>query len=73
MSLQAKLVQYVRNHIDPGFEPDHQRLVELLDSVSFLGLIMFIEEEFGIALELSDLRMQMFETVDSLAAQLQTA
>jgi serine O-acetyltransferase len=73
LSLQAKLAQYVRNHIDPGFEPDEQRLLEVLDSVSFLGLIVFIEKEFGIVLEPSELRLPMFETVDTLVAQLRAA
>ncbi|GLQ21975.1 acyl carrier protein [Algimonas porphyrae] len=39
----------------------------IIDSLSFLNLIMFMEERFGIELDLSDFEAVDFETVSDLA------
>ena len=44
---------YVRETVDQEFDPDGQQLTQILDSVSLLQLIMFIDQELGITLDLS--------------------
>jgi acyl carrier protein len=71
MRRREKLVAYVRETVDPEFDPDGQRLTEVLDSVSLLQLIMFIDQELGITLDLSGLSIEMFTTVDTVVQGLE--
>ncbi len=71
MSRRERLVAYVRETIDPEFDPDRQQLMELLDSVSLLQFIMFIDQELGITLDMSALRVEMFTTIDTVVAGLE--
>lgn len=38
----------------------------IIDSVAFLNLVMFLEEQFGITVADTDLTRQNFETVDAI-------
>lgn len=40
----------------------------IVDSVAFLNLVMFLEEKFGIAVSDTDLTRQNFETVKAVCA-----
>lgn len=40
----------------------------MIDSMAFLNLVMFVEEQFGITVTDSDLTRQNFETVDAICA-----
>jgi acyl carrier protein len=71
MSRRERLVAYVRETVDREFDPDQQRLIEVLDSVSLLQLIMFIDQELGITLDLSSLGVEMFTTIDTVVQVLE--
>jgi acyl carrier protein len=71
MTRREKLVAYVRESVDPEFDPDQQQLTEVMDSVSLLQLIMFIDQELGVPLDLSGLGIEMFATVDTLVQRLE--
>jgi acyl carrier protein len=40
----------------------------IIDSVAFLNLVMFLEEQFGITVADKDLTRQNFETIDAICA-----
>jgi len=40
----------------------------ILDSVAFLNLVMFLEERFGISVEDTELTRENFETINIIAA-----
>jgi acyl carrier protein len=44
----------------------------LLDSLSMLKLVLFLEEEFGIIVDPEDVIPEHFETVDTICAYLRT-
>lgn len=66
MTRKEKLILYVRETVDPEFDPVQQPLMQVLDSVSLLQLIMWIDQELGISLDLSGLSVEMFATVDTV-------
>lgn len=66
MNRREQLITYLRSSIDPNFDADQHELGSLLDSVSLIQLITFIDEELGISLDLPSLRLEMFMTVESL-------
>lgn len=67
---REKIVSYIRTYIDPEFDADHDVLTQVLDSVSLLQLVVFIDQELGIPLELSNLTLDAFASVDSVVAVL---
>ena len=71
MTRRERLVAYVREAVDPEFDPDQQQLTEVMDSVSLLQLIMFIDQELGVPLDLSGLGIEMFATVDTVVRGLE--
>jgi acyl carrier protein len=71
MRRKERLVAYIQEAVDPEFNPDQQRLMEILDSVSLLQFIMFIDQELGITLDLSGLGIEMFTTVDTVVQALE--
>lgn len=70
MNRRERLVQYVRENLDPEFDAEQQPLAQLLDSVSLMQLIMFIDQELRVPLDLSSLSLEWFATVDTLVAEL---
>jgi len=59
----------------PGLLPlqDNSPLLEsgILDSLSILKLVLFLEQEFGVVMNAEDVIPENFETVDAICAYLQ--
>lgn len=72
MSRREKIVEYVRATVDADFDPDLHELAPILDSVSLLQLITFIDQDLGVALDLPSLSLETFATVDSVVAALES-
>jgi len=70
MDRKPQLIAYIHANIDPHFNPDADQLIAILDSVSLMQLILFIEQDFGITLDLATLGIDMFATVDTVIATL---
>lgn len=72
--METKINEYISTELvtDPALLPlaNDASLMDsnILDSVAFLNLVMFLEEEFGVTVPDSDLTRDTFETVDSIAA-----
>jgi acyl carrier protein len=66
MSYREQIVSYIRTYVDPEFDADSDVLTQVLDSVSLLQLVVFIDQELGIPLELSNLTLDTFASVDSV-------
>ena len=71
MSHRQQIVDFVRNNVDAEFDPERDVLTQVLDSVSLLQLVVFLDQELGIALDLSSLTLDVFASVDSLVRTLQ--
>lgn len=65
-----ELTSYVRDNVAPEFDPAHDRLLDVLDSVGLLQLIMYIESEFQITLDPASLSIEVFLDINSLSAAL---
>ncbi|HEY6881538.1 MAG TPA: hypothetical protein VI299_26110 [Polyangiales bacterium] len=70
MSRHDKIVSFIHNQIEPEFDAEADTLTDVLDSVSLLQLVEFIDQELGVQLELSTLSLDSFATVESLLAML---
>lgn len=68
MSYRQRIVSYIQTAIDPEFDPDSDVLTQVLDSVSLLQLVVFIDQELGIPLDLGNLTLDAFASVDSVVA-----
>lgn len=66
MSHREKIVSYVRTNIDPEFDADSDQLIQVLDSVSLLQLVAYMDQELGMELDLSVLTLDALATVDSI-------
>ena len=76
MNIEATVEQYIltellnnrRTKIDPA-----ESLVSsgLLDSLSLWQLIAFLEEEFGITVDASDMLVDNFQTINAIKAYLE--
>ncbi len=44
----------------------------ILDSVAFLNLVLYLEEQFGIKIPDTDLTRKNFETIDAICAYVQS-
>lgn len=66
MSYREQIVSYIQTYVDPDFDADSDVLTQVLDSVSLLQLVVFIDQELGIPLELSNLTLDSFSSVDSV-------
>lgn len=71
MSYREKLIDYIRTNVDPEFDPDEQALTQVLDSVSLLQLITYIDQELGIPVDMSSLTLDMFASLDTLLEALE--
>lgn len=70
MSRRDKVIVYVRENLDGQFDPEQQPLIQLMDSVSLMQMIMWIDQELKVSLDLSNLSLEMFATVESLIQEL---
>jgi len=72
--VEGDINQYISTEIvsDPSVLPlDNDRSLmdaNILDSVAFLNLVMFLEERFGISVEDTELTRDNFETITIIAA-----
>lgn len=71
MSRRQLIVDYVRTNVDPEFDPHQHELAPILDSVSLLQLITFIDQDLGVALDLPSLSLDMFASIDALMTELE--
>jgi len=66
--------QYVLQTSLQGESPDHLRddtplqTSGILDSLATLGLVAFVEERFGIELDVYDTSVERFDTIAAIAA-----
>ncbi len=72
MSLEAKLIDYIQNHLVPGALPDlavDSDLVGegILDSTAFMQLVLWIEDQFGHSVDVDDMTPENFGTVRNMA------
>lgn len=66
MNQRSSIVSFVRDNFDEEFDPGQDGLLDIMDSVSFLQLVVFIEQEFGIRLDMSTMTLESFASVDAL-------
>lgn len=66
MSKREMLVGFLRRTVDEEFDPDQDSLLDVMDSVTFLQLVVFIEQEMDIRLDMSMVGLESFASVDSL-------
>ncbi len=66
MSRYERIVSYIRDNMEPEFDPREDALSQVLDSVSLLQLISFIDQDLGIPLDLEGLSMESFASVESV-------
>lgn len=71
MSRRERIIQYVKSTIDTDFDAERHELGPMLDSVSLLQFIAFIDEELGVPLDLPSLRIDMFADVESVVRTLE--
>lgn len=77
MNQIAIIKQYIAENImrvdkDTGIPRDKSLFNEgILDSLTLLELISFIEEEFAVTIEDSEVSLENFETLDAMDALLQ--
>ncbi len=70
MSRYERIVDYIRENMEPEFDPGEDALSQVLDSVSLLQLITFIDQDLGIPLDLEGLTLDRFASVDSVVQML---
>lgn len=72
--MEHAIIDYISEELvsDPEVLPLHADTPlmdsNIIDSVAFLNLVMFLEERFGIAVADSDLTRQNFESVNAICA-----
>jgi len=70
MSRYERIVGYIRENMEPEFDPGEDALSQVLDSVSLLQLITFIDQDLGIPLDLEGLTLDRFASVESVVQML---
>jgi acyl carrier protein len=67
---RAQLVAFIRHSLKlenyPGPEDESGELLAYLDSVLLLQLVLFIEERFKITLDMGEVDLEDFKTIDTL-------
>ncbi len=66
MSRYERIVGYIRENMEPDFDPGEDALSQVLDSVSLLQLIGFIDQDLGIPLDLEGLTLDRFASVETV-------
>lgn len=70
MSRYERIVGYIRENMEPEFDPGEDALSQVLDSVSLLQLISFIDQDLGIPLDLEGLTLDRFASVETVVQML---
>ncbi len=75
VSISEKVKEYVKNaaSIPPGMELKNDTLIfdeGLFDSMGFMALISFIDEEFGVQPGDDELVVENFESIDAIVKYL---
>ena len=70
MSRYERIVGYIRETMEPEFDPGEDALSQVLDSVSLLQLISFIDQDLGIPLDLEGLTLDRFASVETVVQML---
>ena len=70
--VRDRLLAYLRQHVAADFQPERDRLLDFLDSVAILQLVMFLEQDLGVSLDMSQIDLEAFATLDSLAEIVQS-
>lgn len=76
MSVEAKLIDYIQNHLAPGALPDLAVDSDLvgegvLDSTAFMQMVLWIEDQFGHSVDVDAMTPENFGTVRNIAEYLQ--
>lgn len=72
--METKINEFISTELvnDPALLPlaNDASLMDsnILDSVAFLNLVLYLEEEFGVVVPDADLTRATFETVDTICA-----
>lgn len=66
MDIKKLVTEFVRRNVDQTFDPDADRLIDFLDSVSLLMLVQEIDAA-GISMQLAELSMDRLESVATFA------
>ena len=70
ISRYERIVGYIRENMEPEFDPGEDALSQVLDSVSLLQLITFIDQDMGIPLDLEGLTLDRFASVETVVQML---
>ena len=70
MGRYERIVGYIRENMEPDFDPGEDALSQVLDSVSLLQLISFIDQDLGIPLDLEGLTIDRFASVETVVQML---
>jgi acyl carrier protein len=70
MGSKEKIRRYILKHVaSPALEDDQDIFAsELVGSMFVMQLVLFVEQEFGVSLDGSDLNFDFFRTVESVDA-----
>ena len=77
-NMEDKIRQFILTEFLPREKPENLhndtplRTSGVLDSVATLRLVTFVEEEFGIRFEAHEASVENFDTIDSIAAFVQS-
>jgi acyl carrier protein len=77
-NMEDKIRQFILTEFLPREKPENLhndtplRTSGVLDSVATLRLVTFVEEEFGIRVEAHEASVENFDTIDSIAAFVQS-
>ena len=66
MSERDLLINFIRENVDEEFDPAQDSLLDIMDSVTFLQLIVFLDQQMGVQLDMSMVGLDSFANVDAL-------
>jgi acyl carrier protein len=66
MSERDLLIDFVRKNVDEEFDPAQDSLLDIMDSVTFLQLVVFLDQELGVQLDMSMVGLESFANIDAL-------
>jgi len=73
MKHREAIIDFVHSTIDADFDAGRDALRPLLDSVALVQLVTFLEEKFHVVLDVAEVGLEPFETVESLAAAVESS
>ena len=69
MNIEEQLVAYFKENADVGMEVSYDTLLVedgVIDSMGVMDLIAFIEETYGLSMEMDDLEIENFATINHI-------